>query len=225
VLASNVGGARKGGRDKLKPIVNSLITAMGDKAELVLSGYGERAATRLIQLIGDEQRRFAPKPRYDNVVALHEFAPIRTGRPEVSLDRAGAFKKVGYEGWTKCYYEQAWFDSAPERDTALILDDAQTVNYWVRLHINDLPIVWEEGSYNPDFIAVEKDKTHWVVEVKSDRDLKSSEVQSKREAAQRWANHVTADKKVTSEWRYLLVSEADVKAANGDWKALKNLAA
>lgn len=224
VLTSNVGGAEKGGRAQLQPIIDALVKAMGDKAELVLSGYGDRAAARLIQLIGDEQRRFAPKPHYNKVVELHEFAPLRTGRAETSLDRTGAFKKVGYEGWTKGYYEQAWFDSAPERDTALILDDAEAISYWVRLHIGDLPIVWEEGSYNPDFIAVGTDKTHWVIEVKSDRDLKSDEVQSKRQAAKRWANHVSADRKVKSKWRYLLVSEADVKAANGDWKALRNLA-
>lgn len=224
VLASNVGGARKDARAQLQPIIEALVKAIGDKAESILSGYGERAATRLIQLIGDEQRRFAPKPQYDEVVELREFAPLRTGRAEASLDRTGAFKKVGYEGWAKGYYGQAWFDSAPERDTALILDDADDIAYWVRLHINDLPIVWEEGSYNPDFIAIGKDGTHWVVEVKSDRDMKSNEVQAKRQAAQRWANHVTADKKVEDKWRYLLVSEADVKAANGDWKALGNLA-
>jgi type III restriction enzyme len=226
VLASNVGGGRAGAREQLKPIIETMIKAMGNKAEIVLSAYGERAATRLIQLIGDEQRRFAPKPHFDRVVEMREFAPMRTGRTEVSLDRTGAFKKsVGYEGWSKGYYEQAWFDSAPERDTALILDDADEITYWVRLHINDLSIIWEEGSYNPDFIAVANDGTHWVVEVKSDRELKSDEVQSKRQAAQRWANHVSADRKVKSKWRYLLVSEADVKAANGDWTALKNLAA
>lgn len=225
VLASNVGGARKGAREQLQPILDALLGAMGEKAEPVLSGYGERAATRLIQLIGDEQRRFAPKPRYDRVVELREFAPVRTGRVEITLDRTGVFKRtLGYEGWSKGYYEQAWFDSAPERDTALILDDADEISYWVRLHVGDLPIVWEEGSYNPDFIAVASDGTHWVVEVKSDRDLKSDEVQAKRQAAQRWANHVSASSKVKEKWRYLLVSEADVKAANGDWKALQNLA-
>jgi hypothetical protein len=30
---------------------------------------------------------------------------------------------------------------------------------------------------------------------------------------------------VKAKWRYLLVSESDVKAPKGDWKALKNLAA
>ena len=64
-----------------------------------------------------------------------------------------------------------------------------------------------------------------MIEVKSDRDLKSDEVQGKRHAAQRWANHVSADTKVKAKWRYLLVSESDVKTANGDWTALKNLAA
>jgi type III restriction enzyme len=48
-------------------------------------------------------------------------------------------------------------------------------------------------------------------------------VQGTRQAALRWANHVSADDKVDVQWRYLLVSEADVKTANGSWDALKRL--
>ena len=48
-------------------------------------------------------------------------------------------------------------------------------------------------------------------------------MQAKREAAQRWANHVNADEKVDVEPRYLLASEDDVDRAK-DWTALKGLA-
>jgi type III restriction enzyme len=228
VRASSVGGARKGAQAQLQPIIDALIKGMGDDAEEILSGYGERTAARLIQLIGDEQRKFAPKPHFDKVVELREFGPVRLGKAETTRDRTGAFKKVGYEGWKKSYYSQVWFDSSTERDAALILDSSDEISYWARLHINDLPIVWEEGSYNPDFIAVAQDAAHWVIEVKSDKEMKTGEVQAKRQAAQRWANYVTADskvKKTKTKWRYLLVSETDIKEAKGDWKALKNLAA
>jgi type III restriction enzyme len=62
---------------------------------------------------------------------------------------------------------------------------------------------------------------YWVIEVKSDEELPSEEVQSKREAAKRWANHVTADDQVGSTWRYLLVSESHVATAKGSWPVLK----
>jgi len=93
---------------------------------------------------------------------------------------------------------------------------------------NDLPILWTEGGreYNPDFIAVETDAegaTHWVVEVKMDKEMPSADVAGKREAARRWANHVTADAQVTETWRYLLASESDVRTAKGSWPALRQL--
>jgi hypothetical protein len=46
----------------------------------------------------------------------------------------------------------------------------------------------------------------------------------RRDAARRWANYVNADEKVGgTRWRYLLLSESDVKTAKGSWEALKAL--
>jgi len=89
-----------------------------------------------------------------------------------------------------------------------------------------VPILWnsEGQQYNPDFIVIETNGTHWVVEVKMDKEMSSEDVQGKREAAMRWANHVSADEAVGTTWRYLLVPEADVRTAKGSWNALKLLA-
>ncbi len=56
-----------------------------------------------------------------------------------------------------------------------------------------------------------------------DKEVGSEDVQGKREAAKRWANHVTADPQVGATWCYLLVSETDIKTAKGSWPALKKL--
>ncbi len=56
--------------------------------------------------------------------------------------------------------------------------------------------------------------------------MASQDVQGKREAAQRWANHVSADPNVKAKkvsWKYLLVSETDIATAKGSWDALKQL--
>jgi len=154
-----------------------------------------RAAAGLIDLITQEHRRFTAKPQYGEVLALCDFGPIRTGRVEVTADRYGAYRKgAGYTGYTKSLYAQDWFDSSTERDLANILQDAEGVTCFARLQIGDLPILWTEGrAYNPDFIAITTDGTHWVIEAKMDREMHSAEVRQKREAAMRWANHVTAD--------------------------------
>lgn len=132
---------------------------------------------------------------------------------------------VGYTGWQKSLYAQNWFDSGPERDLAGILDPADGVSYRVRLLRGDLEIVREGGRYNPDFVAVESNGTHWLVEVKSDKGAAdSSEVKAKRTAAQRWANEVNASPKLNGiRWRYLLARERDISQAKGSWEALQGL--
>jgi type III restriction enzyme len=106
-----------------------------------------------------------------------------------------------------------------------MVDGDESVSSWARLHINDLPILWNSGGqqYNPDLIVIDADRTHWVVEVKMEKEIASSDVQAKREAARRWANHVSADTVVGVRWKYLLVSESDVREAKGSWTALKGL--
>jgi len=56
-----------------------------------------------------------------------------------------------------------------------------------------------------------------------DKEMTSAEVQAKREAAARWANHVSASDQVGTTWRYLLVAESDVTMARGSWSSLKQI--
>ena len=226
VLASSVVPARANQRAAVEPIIEAFMTGLGDKAAEVLTSYFDRAAARVIKLLTDEARKFTAKPKFDEVVEVTDFGPVRAGRAGTSTDRLGPFKRgLGYEGYAKSLYAQDWFDSSPERDLANILDDAKEVRLWVRLQLKDLPILWSSAGreYNPDFIAIEKGGTHWIVEVKMDKEVASADVLGKREAAQRWANHVSADSHVKVKWGYLLVSESDVKACKGSWPALKGL--
>jgi type III restriction enzyme len=226
VLASPAVPARKEERVALQPLLNAFFDGLGEKAEEVLSANIERAGARLIRLVGDEQRRFMVKPSYQEVVKVEAFTPTRITDRTVSPDRFGPFSKsLAYEGWTRSLFLFEWFDSSTERTVANMLDAANDVNCWVRLHINELPILWNSGGqqYNPDFIVIDSDGTHWVVEAKMDKEMSSEDVQGKREAAKRWANHVSADEAVGTTWRYLLVSESDISTAKGSWSALKGL--
>jgi type III restriction enzyme len=227
LLSSTVVPARANQHAAAQPLIDAFLDGLADKAESVLAGFMDRAAAGLISLVGEQQRRFASKPSYKEVVESVEFSKTRTGKPEPSQDRAGTFKRAQpYEGYTKSLYAQDWFDSAPERAVANIMDEAEEVQFWVRLQRGDLPILWSKGGreYNPDFIAVENGGARLIVEVKSDKDMDSADVQGKREAAKRWANHVNADTSVLDKWAYLLVSETDIKTAHGSWPALKQLA-
>ena len=181
-----------------------------------------------MKLVAEEQRQYMAAPSYHEVVELKDFTPTRATDKSVSGDRFGAFSKaVAYEGWKRSLFPVEWFDSRPERTVANIVDDDKNVSCWVRLHIGELPILWTSGGqeYNPDLIVIDVDETHWVVEVKMDKEMSSEDVKGKREAARRWANYVNADEKVRATWRYLLVSESDVDTAKGSWTALARLGA
>ncbi len=227
VMAAPVVPARA---KELRPageIVDAFLRGLGPHAESVLSGYLERAAAGLVGLVTEEHRKVAARPSYEEVVELAEFSKTRTGRPETRRERFGTFKKgAGYEGYRKSLYAQDWFDSSTERDVANILEDEDSIISWVRLQIGDLPILWTGArEYNPDFIAIDQEGIHWLIEVKMDKEMTSADVAGKRDAARRWANHVSADEQVNTTWRYLLASETDVKTVRGSWPALKSLAA
>jgi type III restriction enzyme len=209
----------------LTPLLDALVEGLRDKAIDVLSAYMDRVAAGFIDLITNEQRRYTGKPSYEDVIEITTLAPRRIPRPTTTQDRLGKFQRgVGYE-YRKSIYAQDWFDSSPERDVANMLDTAKEITYWIRLQRNDLPILWHSSGseYNPDFIAVDSEDVRWIVEVKRDREMASGEVQDKREAAIRWAQHVNADEQVTNTWRYLLVSESHVETAKGSWTALRGL--
>ncbi|MDQ3380339.1 MAG: DEAD/DEAH box helicase family protein [Actinomycetota bacterium] len=203
-------------------IVDAFLRGLGDGAERVLSAYLDRAAASLVGAVTAEHRRFVGRPEYDEVIETSVFAPVRVARAKRSENRSGAFERsVGYEGWTRSMYVQVWFDSSTERTLATILDDADDIRYWVRLNTGDLPILWQGDGreYNPDFIALDSAGTHWLVESKMDKELESSDVKGKENAALRWANHVSA--KTGVAWRYLLVGETDIATARGSWSALR----
>jgi type III restriction enzyme len=226
VLASPAVPARKDQRTAVMPLMNAFFVGLGDKAVDILSANLDRAGGRLVRLVAEEQRRFMVKPSFHEVVELKNFDPRRATDKPMSSDRFGGFSKsVAYDDWNRSLFSLEWFDSKPERTVANMVDDDKGVACWVRLHIGELPILWNASGqeYNPDLIVIEEDGTRWVVEVKMDKEMTSEEVKHKREAALRWANYVTADEHVGNSWRYLLVSEADVEVAKGSWAALKKL--
>ena len=226
VLGSPAVPARKDQRAAVSPLMDAFFAGLGESAAELLSANLDRAGARLVKLVAEEQRRYMTAPSYREVVELKDFSPTRATDKPVSGDRFGPFSRsVAYDGWKRSLFPVEWFDSRPERTVADAVDDDGGVACWVRLHIGELPILWNSAGqeYNPDFIVIESDATHWVVEVKMDKEMASEEVKGKHEAAKRWANYVTADETVGVTWRYLLVSESDVDTAKGSWGALKKL--
>jgi type III restriction enzyme len=226
VLASPSVPARRDQRAALAPILDAFLDGLGTKGSEILSANLDRAGARLVRVVAEEQRAYMAKPWFEEVVELRDFSPIRATDRAVSSDRFGAFSRsAAYDGWQRSLFPVEWFDSRPERTAANVLDGADEVTCWVRLHTGELPILWNGfgQQYNPDFLALEADGRHWVVEIKMDKEMTSPDVAGKREAAQRWANHVNADESVEAQWGYLLLSESDIETSRGSWPTLRTM--
>ena len=165
-----------------------------------------------------------PKSQITTTVAVELFTPkLQNERPDSSADLISKFKpRAPYTGWKRRMYDQAWFDSEPERHFAVIVDAEDAVHAWTRLYRGDLPILWNgaENEYNPDFLVTTTDGDAWIIEVKSDKDSKTTEVRRKRQAALEWVNTVNADPTTDRRWQYLLATESDLRAAKGSWATL-----
>jgi type III restriction enzyme len=226
VLGSPAVPVRKDQRAAVQPILDAFIEGLGANATEILSANLGRGGARLVRLVETEQRRYVAQPKFDEVVELREFDPSRTTDRVPTSDRLGKFvRTAAYEGWKRSLFSVEWFDSEPERRVANMVDEAPLVRRWVRLHVKELPILWNGfgNEYNPDLIVIDDEGTHWIVEVKMDKEMGSEDVLGKRDAAKRWTNYVNADARVKEIWRYLLVSESDITTAKGSWTALKKL--
>lgn len=227
ILSSRIAPSRAEERRYLDRILNKFYEALGSEANRILTEHWATAASRIVSEI--EKAAKAAKSQVQTSVEVRLTQPFgaRVARQDVTTDLRRKLTisergKLGYEGWKKSLYPQVWFDSDTERRTALILDTAEDVEWWVRLHGDDLVITWgDTRSYEPDFLVKDRNSTWWVVEVKSDSELESDTVQAKAAAAKEWANRISVSQTVEGEWKYLLVGEKDVDHTKGSWRQLQ----
>lgn len=213
-------------RRAIQPILDAFIDGLNGGADTLLSAYLDRATALLLDAINKEYRRFASAPQFEEVASVKTIDRVRRNTRPISGNRHGKFdRQTAYDGWRKSVYAVNWFDSKPERDLAVLLDESDEVTDWCRLVSEDLTIVWAVSGqrYNADFVVVTTDGTRWIVEVKGDNTIGSDAVQQKREAAKRWVNKVNASGITSDTWRYLLATESDVLAAKGSWGSLERL--
>lgn len=143
--------------------------------------------------------------------------------PALTRSRWDDFVKADwYDGWDRSVTDSARFDSlAGEFAFAQRIDASDSVAWWLRLYLDDPVWIGLDGSsrYFPDFIVVDKAAVHWLVEVKSDSAAANdSSVAVKAAAAREWAQAVR-ESKMFGEWRYLLVTEAEIKSKL-TWEAM-----
>ena len=92
--------------------------------------------------------------------------------------------------------------------------------WWVRVYVGGQAFIpTPEGRYFPDFIALDVDGVHWLIEGKADDHAKDDSVLRKKKAAENWARAVRDDGDFGT-WRYMFATESNIKNSAGSWNAL-----
>ncbi|MFF5606257.1 DEAD/DEAH box helicase [Streptomyces cellulosae] len=128
---------------------------------------------------------------------------------------------MGYTGWSNSILPVVHFDAlSTEVKLARLMDVSPKVDWWLRLESQSgTYIQLDNGSrYFPDFIAIDTDGVHWLVEGKSNAEAASESVLAKKAAAEAWAKEVT-DRGDFGTWKYLFATEDHLSQAKS-WDIL-----
>ncbi len=118
-----------------------------------------------------------------------------------------------FNGFKKAYHNIYKFDSNTEKDFSIILENSNSVLKWLRPAPNQFNIYWNKNSkYEPDFI-VETDNKIYMIEIKAENQVDNTEVQLKKENAEKYCNEVNEYGKTHNlkRWEYLIISDTEVK--------------
>lgn len=203
-----VDNSTKAGHNAVKRLAAAVVAGAGTEEALAPHLHAAIAAAQRILMT---LYRAAPEV-FDQTIETTEFSPTRVNSRPSEPNRFAKFSnKVSYTGWKRSLHGVEWFDSTPERTLANLLDDDDTVSMWARIQRGELVVEWQNGRYSPDLYA-NVTGTHYLFEVKSDKDVGTHLVQAKKKAAEDWARFVT-DTGDHGTWRYVLIAESVFKTA------------
>jgi type III restriction enzyme len=146
-------------------------------------------------------------------LTIEEQTPVLL-EPERKLSGCQPFpwSRPVWEG-RKCVFNLVPCDNDFERDFAKFLDNAPDVTAFAKLPrafgfaIEYTDSAMNLRNYEPDFVAVDKSGTHWLLESKGQENV---DVLRKDVAAIRWCENAT---KLTPErWKYVKVPQKEFEA-------------
>jgi len=128
-----------------------------------------------------------------------------------------------YGPWTKGLFEAASFDSfSAEYRIAAMLNRSGSIRWWKRLYPTDRASIAYtlEQNYNPDFVALDADGYHWIIEGKAESGKDDQIVQIKRKAAEETIRLISSHSAYKGQkWGYAIAYESDVRSAES-WEDL-----
>lgn len=215
------------------------------KAEIFVNGMSHdvtvgvfpSAQTLFLNVFVAAQEREARKVTEKTIVKpvsipTYMFQHVPAGEDtQDRLSEGDKFKaRAYYQPYRKGLFPVASFDAeSTEYRLAEMMGSAKSVTWWKRLYQTEnydraarFAVDTKGKFYYPDFVVFEEStNTYYVVEGKSSRDIYSTDVQDKAQAAlDALAEVPTIEKFAGQRWKYLLVDEKMIDASNLDWDAL-----
>jgi type III restriction enzyme len=223
VLGMGLVAAQLTERALAQELVEQFLAGAG-VTELEQTDWATRRAEQAVRALADLVRAaWARTERRPSYVWAPQTLLQPRKKPAHTADRYSTFiVNEWYGGWTRNAESVAAFDSySGEFAFAMRADVSEGVEWWLRIYTSDPAYINREpvGRYYPDFIVVDAEKVHWVVETKSDTAARNdTDVAAKRRDAEAWVIAVN-DSKLFGTWRYLFVTESQLKDAT-DWESL-----
>ena len=181
--------------------------------------YGDAMANDLARQLRDhlyDETVVTSEIRAGFVVFKPFYRSIRQKDGELDLreppDRKSDIRRYLFGGIEKSVINRTGFDSDPEREFAIALEDDDRVLKWIRPPQSQLPIHCRGEVYNIDFVA-ETESDRYLIEIKARNELNSPDVAEKARAAIQWCE-LANKKELGKPWSYKLLADDTVQTSS-----------
>lgn len=218
---------------QLPGLLHRVVDRLGGEWNAQRAAHLGRVVVRELRALADTHARNRPTttvisrtpvPKRQSVLVLSE--EIREWR-EARDDRALFDRHRYYKGWRRDRFTASRFDAyTTEFRLAILLDTSDDIVSWMRLEPEDrASIEFLPGrTYFPDFVAVDTDGVHWIIEGKAEHGRDDVDVRHKRDVARAAVRTMEADPQWQgTRWGYLIAYETDVSGAT-TWASLRSAA-
>ena len=206
-------------------LVRAFLKGAGVSSDQASAEWGQKRQQQAVEgmrsLIRGAIAGRAKEARYELVPVTLPIEPVLVASDAKNAYNDAFVKHQPFVGWKKNIMPVATFDAgSTEWELAHLLDRDDSIRCWLRLYVGEQAYIpTTDGSYFPDFVAVDKGTTYWLIEGKSDKNANDADVLRKKAAAENWARSVRDDGRF-GIWRYLFATESHIKQAGGSWNGL-----
>jgi superfamily II DNA or RNA helicase len=206
-------------------VADAVARVLLDSAKAEVAEY-EVAGTPLVLVAQAHELPVELRPDQPDASALSADDLPTLDRDLRNFVRHQPYRGCDGRPWQLCVYDAAAFESSDEAKTAILLDEAGDVIWWLRNDPKHIRIATPAGTISPDFIVRMRDgdkEGMLLLEVKGDLfwESPSSHIRLKARGSIRWAEAQTRAGEMA--WTFLVAFESLVKRA-ATWAELAAMA-